>query len=432
MNTIRRAALMLVCLVVAATLPVTGQVSRAGGPPPAGALPGPPPSSDPAGTGAISGVVRDGNTHAPIAGAMVYLGIQGHGPAVRTSREVTDAKGRFVFIGLPVSDAFFMNVNKAGYNDGHYGVDSPEGGSAIGSGLISLAAGQWFPSANINMWRPGVIAGTVTDERGEPVVNAHVRVLARLMIAGLPHLAASSTTTTDDRGRYRISGLPNGSFIVSVPSVQHAVPAETGPLTIEGLTPASAANVDSDTPRRNGGALEAAPGTLLIIGSYATAPLAAGKTAGLSDRVLSQRSLARRSERRERAQRRGARTTIDFSLRPTATVRVSGVVDGPPEAVRGLVLRLMPAGLEDLGEGSEAATTLAGADGRFTFLNVPAGAYTVDATKSTLEFMYGPSAGLASQELPGTPGRLPGASSLGSLLSGTAWDALFIQPRVRR
>jgi hypothetical protein len=43
----------------------------------------------------------------------------------------------------------------------------------------------------------------------------------------------------------------------------------------------------------------------------------------------------------------------------------------------------MPAGLESLGTGSEAATTIVGADGRFAFLNVPAGSYAIDAGAKT-------------------------------------------------
>src|SRR5262245_41959889 len=90
------------------------------------------------GTGAISGVVTDAITRRPIAGALVYLGIQGRGPVGNMSRQITDSKGRFVFTELPASDAFFMNVNKAGYSDGHYGDTGPLS-SGVASGLIRLA-----------------------------------------------------------------------------------------------------------------------------------------------------------------------------------------------------------------------------------------------------------------------------------------------------
>jgi hypothetical protein len=63
-------------------------------------------------------------------------------------------------------------------------------------------------------------------------------------------------------------------------------------------------------------------------------------------------------------------------------------VQGPPEAVGNLQLRLIPVGLEELGQGSEAATTVTLADGRFMFLDVPAGTYVLDARHMLLEFTY--------------------------------------------
>jgi hypothetical protein len=49
------------------------------------------------------------------------------------------------------------------------------------------------------------------------------------------------------------------------------------------------------------------------------------------------------------------------------------------------MLRLMPVGAEHLGFGSEIATTLLEPGGAFTFLNVPAGSYTLLASPGVLE-----------------------------------------------
>jgi hypothetical protein len=64
---------------------------------------------------------------------------------------------------------------------------------------------------------------------------------------------------------------------------------------------------------------------------------------------------------------------------------VSGVVQGPADSVGSLVLRLIPIGLEELGQGSEAASTVTLTDGRFTFLEVPSGTYLLDARHAYLE-----------------------------------------------
>jgi hypothetical protein len=52
-------------------------------------------------------------------------------------------------------------------------------------------------------------------------------------------------------------------------------------------------------------------------------------------------------------------------------------------------LRLLPKGAEMLGFGAEAATTVVDPDGTFTFLDVPAGDYTLIAQSSVMEFATG-------------------------------------------
>jgi hypothetical protein len=76
------------------------------------------------------------------------------------------------------------------------------------------------------------------------------------------------------------------------------------------------------------------------------------------------------------------RSSIDLVLTPVPSVRVSGVVDGPQEALAALTVRLLPVGLENLGLGAEAATALVAADGHVP--NVPAGD-TLDAPVTVSE-----------------------------------------------
>jgi hypothetical protein len=370
------------------------------------------------GTGAISGVITDGATKKPVGGAIVYLGIQGYGPVGRLARQVTDAKGRFVFVDLPQSDLFFLNVSKPGYNDGHYGDTGPIGVGILGGGHVKLGPGQWFPDANIPIYRPGAIGGTITDEHGDPVVGAHVRVLARINVVGLPHLANSGSTTTDDRGRYRITNLPPGTYLVNVPSVQTTVPASTPALEIDGLTPDTANRSRDDDRPRNNGAVALDGSNLLIIGNYVTPPLAGARPqaypmafypAALTPNEASPIVLGNGE----------SRDNVDLNIRPVAAVRVSGHVDGSDNAVRGLLLRLVAAGLEDLATGSEVATTVVTSNGDFAFLNVPPGNYTLDATRSIAQFGYGPFTVTTNEGIPQTPGLVPGPGTMiGGLYSG--------------
>jgi hypothetical protein len=84
------------------------------------------------------------------------------------------------------------------------------------------------------------------------------------------------------------------------------------------------------------------------------------------------------------------RPNVDLALVPVPAARVSGIVDGPPDALRQLTLRLLPAGMEHIGFGGEAATALVDADGRFSFFNVPAGSYTIDAPVKVAELTVSP------------------------------------------
>ena len=392
-------------LIGALTMVAAGQAvgGRPGsGPPPV--TPGQVPPR-PTGTGAISGVIRDGHTGQPLAGALVYVGITGRGPAGPMSRQITDAKGRFVFTDLPESDSFFLNVSKAGYNDGHYGDTGPVSGG-VGSGLVKLTRGEWFRDAHIPMFKPAVIAGTLVDEAGEPVVGAFVRVLPKVHVAGVPHLAAGAAVRTDDRGRFRIPGLPAGTYLVNVPSVQTAVPRASTPEQIEGV-PAGGAASDSAV-RRNNGVLDVAAPSVLVIGNYAAPPPVSGRgqayppffAPGVTALPAATEITLTAGEVRE---------NVAVVLRPVPAVQVSGRLDGPDEARRGLVLRLVPAGLEGLGEGSEAATALVDTSGDFTFLNVPAGQYTLVAQRTLLEYSQRTRFG-GSQDMPRTPGLVPGSS----------------------
>jgi hypothetical protein len=376
------------------------------------------------GSGAISGVVVDASTGRPVAGAIVSIvGVTGN-VVGGGARQLTGTDGQFVFTGLPAADGYSVGATKFGYLDGGYGRRTPDATTR----RIALAGGQWFPDARITLWRPGAISGMVVDESGEPVVAAYVRVLPQLLIAGQPQTVAGPVTRTDDRGAYRIAGLLPGRYVISVPSVQWAVPASTSLLTLSGTTAewVAAAQAAGRDPRLlNNPLLPVTASHALVLGEYPTPPPVAPGTArprvypitfypqatGLA--TASAIDLAYGEER----------TNVDIQLRPAETRRVSGRVAGPEETLANLTLRLMPAGMEGLGSGSEAATTLVQPDGAFTFLNVPPGPYTIVAGRSTTEYRYSPpGSSVSSSPLPSHPatfGSSEGASAVYAAPRGT-------------
>ncbi len=349
--------------------------------------------------GAISGLVLDATTKQPVRNALVRL----DGPS--SSGRLTDERGRFIFLHL-VSGDYTLRASKPGYFEPIFFLASPH--------RLSLDAGQWRATERLELLREGSISGTVLDERGEPVVGANVRVFAEVSIAGRVRLATGPGGGTDDRGVYRIAGLPQGRYVVVVPSVQQAVPADTSALVIAGQSVAQAAkNAGASVAERP--AVDLAGGQRLVLGSAVTPPPPdpSGRPQAYPMTFYPD-SFALAGSTPVELGGGEQRDGIDFQLRPVSTFRIAGRIDGPPSVVAGMPLRLLPAGAEDLGAGSEAATTLVAADGRFTFLNVPAGRYTLDARPSSVEYEYprGLSSTPSSARWAPTPGRpIMGGSS---------------------
>ncbi len=214
-------------------------------------------------TGAISGVVTDGATGELIAGATVsFWSFDTHDPRSYEHSMLTDPKGRFVFLRLPTTDGCNVYASKSGYADGGLGLDPK-----FGKAAMALKQGEWVPNVTLTLWRNGGISGRVVDELNEPVVGIPVRALRVILVAGMPHVAAGPTGTTDDHGVYRIASLPPGKYLVMVPSVQSSVPASTSARTLSGRRTDAAPN---EPPLTNGGGLNLGRDRL-VIGNYATA-----------------------------------------------------------------------------------------------------------------------------------------------------------------
>lgn len=399
-------AVVFVCLV-AGMAGVFAQ-GRAGGPPQTVIVPqGTPPVPGQApsvpvpttGTAAISGVVVDGTTNQPVAGAVVSLSggritLAMTGPTAM----ITDNQGRFVFSRLPAG-SYAISASKTGYTTGRYGQSEPSATTSARS--IRLADGQWFSEAKTALWRPSAISGRVLDEAGEPVVGALVRVIAEVMVSGRPQLASATATKTDDRGVYRVSGLSAGKYVVMVPSVQASIPADATATAIGNSTQMgdpSFATVDRTTA--------------LAVGTYPTPASPAGPFAYPISFHPSARTIPEASAIDLRWGEE--RSNIDVRLSPVRSVRVTGVIQGPADAISGLVVRLIPVANEGLGVGAETATGLSTGNGAFTLLNVPPGNYILMASRSTMNFSLGDTAA-STATIPQAPGYRSSSSGTGTI-----------------
>src|SRR6185436_14410459 len=67
----------------------------------------------------------------------------------------------------------------------------------------------------ITMVRGGVITGTVTDSKGQPVVGVPVQATPPSGASALGSFMSGMAVETDDRGIYRIFGLLPGQYVVT-------------------------------------------------------------------------------------------------------------------------------------------------------------------------------------------------------------------------
>src|SRR5215470_5612114 len=164
-----------------------------------------------AGTAAISGRVTLKSE--PARGVMVILQTQSQ-DASNAPRAKTDESGRFHFTGLPAG-RYSVSALAPGYA-------SPEDSNfpGIRGKTLNLTDGEKVENVDLEIKRGGVIAGRVTDSQGRPVVEEQVN-LSKLDANNQPRAAFYYSQNfdmrqTDDRGLYRIYGLPEGRYLVSL------------------------------------------------------------------------------------------------------------------------------------------------------------------------------------------------------------------------
>jgi hypothetical protein len=352
------------------------------------------------GSGAISGVVTDGSTGAPIEGALVVLtggvsvGVVGQAPASWPA-QLTDSKGRFVFTDLPAQGGYSLGATRPGYLTGGY-----RRVPGMLSGVqLSLTEGQWFSEGHIKLWKPAAISGTIRDERGEALVGVRVRMLVSAIVAGRERWASGPVTETDDRGMYRFAGLMKGRYLVHVPSIQISLPS--GEVALYRYPPMPVRNVLH--------VVRGVDDSGVIAGLFPSAP--ADDKGSVYPSVF--HPAARSIDKAEPLALTFAeeRSGVDIEMVPVPSVSVSGSVAGSPEIVAGMPVRLIPAGNEQIGLAGDTGVTKTDAVGRFTFQHIPSGDYVVSVSRSVAEFQVN---GFVAQQEALMP---PGATPFGLRLS---------------
>ena len=174
---------------------------------------------------------------------VAIAGTAGDAQAPRRPAAAT-IRGRVVAAdsGAPIPYAR-LRIAGAGWSirsdvDGGFAIDLPPTGRLVVSkaGFVTTEPPLPLPagSSEIRLTAAAVIAGRVANQYGEPIVGARV-----MAVAENGTRASAPNTATDDRGEYRIGGLPARVYRIAVESVG------TEPM----VTPAVLATLPGGAPR---------------------------------------------------------------------------------------------------------------------------------------------------------------------------------------
>ncbi len=143
----------------------------------------------PEGKFSLKGTVSDAVTGQPVRRAKVNVS------GVRSC--LTDSEGHFTLEDLP-QGPYSVKVSRPGYAEFAAYREEDASTGDLDYRLMPLA----------------VVTGKVTDESGEAIPKIEVQVIRRTVNNGVPRVDLVASDGTDDRGEFRITGLPHERVFV--------------------------------------------------------------------------------------------------------------------------------------------------------------------------------------------------------------------------
>jgi hypothetical protein len=353
---------------VAAALSLAAGVSLGLGAAGVAQTPTAPRQQTPQPSGLIAGVVVIADSGLPLDGVRVTLS----GAEIRGSRRVqTDDDGRFSFMGLPPG-RYTLSATKTGYVDVTYGQREPGGGRQ--GTPIQLVEGQAVKNLNLPIPKGGVITGRVFDEKGRPSVGTPVRVSRWIMTNGQRRLVSSGSSTTDDRGVYRVYGLAPSAYIVHAVPRNQADPQAANAFLVENLQRDAQAAAATGVQITGGG-------RLVTLGSEsANAGEGSGTRVGYAP-VYYPGTLDVATAQTVDLGVGEERVGVDMYLQQVPLTTVAGMLLIPPGVnMSNVRVRLVSSGISAPGVGT--LSSRAGRDGMFSFGAVAPGQYRAFAVAS--------------------------------------------------
>jgi hypothetical protein len=149
-----------------------------------------------------------------------------------TRAMITGPDGRFQFEGLPAGK-YMLSAERLGFVAQSYMERTLYQELATG-----IAVGEGFSSDNLvfRLIPSSVIAGYITDTRGDPIVGLNVLAMRVAGAGAARHILQTVASRTDDRGYYRIRSLATGRYVLAIYgdggiTTKEADPALAYPIT---------------------------------------------------------------------------------------------------------------------------------------------------------------------------------------------------------
>jgi hypothetical protein len=150
----------------------------------------------------------------------------------------TDDQGRYIVTDLGAG-SYTITASKNGFVDAVFGQRRPQQPGTP----VTIADAQAATNIDLRLTRGGVITGTVQDEDGEALPRAIVSVQRYQYVGGERQLRPAGGDQTDDRGQYRVFGLPpeaSGSCSAGVCSSSRQASARLAAAEVAGAEADSA------------------------------------------------------------------------------------------------------------------------------------------------------------------------------------------------